>query len=94
MAHRRPSLLLLCHPPSLSRQLHKHNMHSGEKFDATITNRMNGKDLGYDEFTGRFFEVRHSATAADAAAADAAAASGAWWSTRWMVLLPQLSRKI
>ena len=44
-------------------------MHLGEKFDETITNRMNGKDLGYDEFTGRFFEVRHSATAADAAAA-------------------------
>ena len=52
-----PSLLLLCHPPSLLGQLHKHNMHLGEKFDAKITNRMNGKDLGYDEFTGRFFEV-------------------------------------
>ena len=36
-------------------------MHLGEKFDATITNRMNGKDLGYDEFTGRFFEVRDGA---------------------------------
>jgi len=40
-----------------------------EKFDGTITNRINGKDLGYVEKAGRFFEVSVT-TANDAVVED------------------------
>lgn len=46
-----------------------HMLLGPEKFDGTITNRINGKELGYNERTGRFFEVS-ATTANDAVVED------------------------